>query len=241
MSNDINKDDIIDVEYTDLENIIYISSVQMAKKVGTTESTIRTWFEYYGDLFNAKKISGRKTYKETEVRFYNFIKDLTDKNMKREQIRDFINKYGFEFPDDGLMDIQQPMAYEALSSAITLDIKEELNNKLEEFTEKIIQQVTNKLNNHLESQTMINYELKAEIESSVSDVVSNIVESKLNQNKDAIVEELTGKIDEMEKSFTDLDNERISNLKKHMDERFKQNELSKQQKKKGLLSWFKRG
>lgn len=253
MTNNENKDNIIldnlkqnaiDTDFEEVESVLYLSAPQLAKKIGTTEATIRTWFDYYGDLIGAKRSNGNtgtKLYKETEVPSYAFIKDLVDnKNMKKDQVRQYISKHGFKYAeyDSGLVDTKDPLGFQALASALTVEVESKLN----QFAENLLSQINNQLNNHIKTQSVMNIELKAEIESSVGNIVSEVVADKLNQNKDNIVEDIKYHMDEKEKEYTELDNKRIEDLKHSMENRLKQHQLELQQSKsKGLFGWFKRG
>lgn len=255
---DINNQNIIDVDYDEVENVLYLSAPQLAKKIGTTEATIRSWAEVYGDLIGIEKINGRKTYKETQVTSFAFIKDLVDnKNMKKTQVRNYISKHGFKYAeyDSGLIDPKDPLGFEALASSLTVQVTHKLNI----FTQELMANVTNQLNEHLNKQYQSNIENKAEIEASVSDIldakllnlaenqeqlkefVAITIQNEVKENLNNQMTEFKSAIDTIEQTNTKYILEKEELMKQHMLE--KQNiqklieAIQSQQKSQ---SWLKR-
>ena len=217
---DINKETndkkVIDVEYNDIEieNVIYLSAPQMAKKVGTTEATIRTWADadVYGDLIEIEKINGRKTYKETQVPCFTFIKDLVEnKNMKKSQVRKYISKHGFKYAEynSGLVDPKDPLGFEALASTLTIEVKKELDEFKKDITNDILNQVDDRLKKYIMLQgEAINNVLDNTI-LKVDEVVSEKLENSLNNITEHINNNLNTKLNNI-KSEIATDSEKKS-------------------------------
>lgn len=216
---------IIDTEYDDVEDVIYLSAPQMAKKVGTTENTIRTWADenYYGDLIGIEKVNGRKTYKETQVSSFAFIKDLVEnKNMKKSQVRKYIEKHGFKYADynSGLVNPKDPLGFEALAAALSVGTKKELDNFKKEILDQLKQYmilqgeaVNNILDNTILKVDEVVTEKMEENSKEISDKLDKSTEKtiQLQQENQKQLNEVALTVDKIEKSNSEM-NDRIKEL-----------------------------
>ena len=224
---------IIDVDYDEVENVLYLSAPQLARKIGTTEATIRTWAEVYGDLIGIEKINGRKTYKETQVPYFTFIKELVDnKNMKKTQVRNYISKHGFKYAEynSGLVDTKDPLGFEALASALSIEV----SNKLNIFSKELISNVSNQLSEHLMIQQQMNIENRAEIESSVDEIMEskvNVILEKQQNKLDSALQDFKSYIDTKEQETKVRDTEMLDMLKHRMESTKLLQDIESQKKK----------
>lgn len=222
-----NNKDIVDVEYQEIEDGIYLTAPQVAQKINDADSRVRHWGDVFGDLIGIERVNGRKRYKESDVSKFAFIKDLLDnKNFTHEQARVYLSKHGFQYAEfkSDLIDPKDPLGFQALASALSVEV----DNKLKQFANELISNISNQLTEHLISQKQMNLETKAEIESAVDEIVSE----KLNQS----LQEFKSTLDTKEQEATKRDAEMIEYLKQHMEQRKKENELQLQQQKKGFFS-----
>lgn len=219
--------DIVDVEYQEIEDGIYLTAPQVAQKINDVDSRVRHWGDVFGDLIGIERTNGRKRYKESDVPKFAFIKDLLDnKKFTHEQARVYLSKHGFQYAEfkSDLIDPKDPLGFQALASALSVEV----DNKLKQFANELISNISNQLTEHLISQKQMNLETKAEIESAVDEIVSE----KLDQS----LQEFKTTLDTKEQEATKRDNEMIEYLKQHMEDRKKENELQLQQQKKGFFS-----
>lgn len=224
---DNNNKDIVDVEYQEIEDGIYLTAPQVAQKISDVDSRIRHWGDVFGDLIGIERVNGRKRYKESDVPKFAFIKDLLDnKNFTHEQARVYLSKHGFQYAEfkSDLIDPKDPLGFQALASALSVEV----DNKLKQFANELMLNISSQLTEHLISQKQMNMETKAEIEASVDEIVSE----KLTQS----LEEFKSHVDTKEQEVTKRDNEIIEFLRKNMEERRKETELQSQQQKKGFFS-----
>ncbi|QDY27219.1 MerR family transcriptional regulator [Clostridium botulinum] len=220
-----NKEDIIDVEFQDVKNEMYITAPQLAQKMNDTDTRVRYWADTFGDLIGIEKINGRKKYKESDVSKFLFIQDLVDnKKFTHEQIRTYISKHGFKYAeyDSGLINTKDPLGFQALASALSVEVED----KLKKFTQDITEKNTEQLAKFMQCIAQTNLETKAEIESSVERIVS--------EKLDKSVSEFKCYVDEKERQATSRDTEMIDMLKNNMEERKKQQEELEAEKKKSF-------
>ncbi|HCL4447295.1 TPA: MerR family transcriptional regulator [Clostridium botulinum] len=225
MKND--KKDVIDVEFQDIKNEIYITAPQLAKKINDTDKRVRYWAkaDVFGKQLKIEVVNDRKRYKESDIPNFAFIKDLLDnKKFTHEQVRNHISKHGFKYAeyDAGLINTKDPLGFQALASALSLEVED----KLEKFTQDITEKNAEQLIKFLEHIAQSNLETKAEIESSVERIVS--------EKLDKSVSEFKSYVDEKERQATSRDIEMIDMLKNNMEERKKQQEELEVEKKKSF-------
>lgn len=192
-------ENIVDVEFDDVQNVIYLSAPQLAKKIGTTEATIRTWADMYGDLIGIEKINGRKTYKETQVPCFAFIKDLVEsKNMKKTQVRNYISKHGFKYAEfnSGLVDPKDPLGFQALASALSVEVHKELDN----FKKDVITEVINQVDSRLKQYILLQGEAIDEVLDNTVLKVDEIVTERVNTELTNFKTDITEKISQSQES-----------------------------------------
>lgn len=154
-----------------------LNAVQIGKILQENPSTIRTWANLYEDYLYIKKINGRFVYTEASVNQFKFIKDLCrNKNMGHSQIREIISKQGFDYAkfDSGLVNLDDPLGFQALASAIALENK----NQLVEF-----------MNNFIKFQTENNKIVLEEMKREMCETIDEVVSSKLEEFKDEFIKE----------------------------------------------------
>jgi len=210
----------INVEYEDIENEIYISAPQLAQKINDTDIRVRSWAEsnVFGDLIGTEKVNGRKRYKESEIYKFAFVKELCDKNFTHKQIRIYISKNGFKYAeyDGGLVDTKDPLGFQALASALSLEV----SAKLHEFSKELLTSVANQLSEHLTIQQRMNIETKAELESAVDEIMNEkitIIEAKQKEQLQSQMEEFKSYIDNKEEEAKFRDVEQLDKLKQSME------------------------
>ncbi len=226
----------IDVNYVDIENEIYLTAPQLAQKINDTDIRVRHWGDSFGDIIGLEKVNGRKRYKESDVPKFAFIKDLLEnKNFTHEQARVYLSKHGFKYAeyDSGLVDTKDPLGFQVLAAALSVEV----DNKLNQFTERILFNISDQLNQYLISQQNINMEMKAEIESAVDETVSKQTEyiEQLEKKIESLSkqnEKIIDKIDSQEQKSSERDTELINRLKKSLDERQLQQEYKQQLQQK---------
>lgn len=229
-----NDENIVDIEFQEAENEIYITAPQLAQKINDTDIRVRHWADKFGDLIGIEKINGRKKYKESDIPSFAFIKDLIDsKNFSHEQVRNYIEKHGFKYAeyDSGLVNPKDPLGFQALASALSVEVDNKLSKFSDEFTKQFIEKISNTLVENLYNQQQMNIELKAEIEASVDNIISEKLQSLSLKVENSIENQLQMQIDEQERRFIERDIKNIELIKQHMDERKKENEIEKQNKK----------
>ena len=197
-----------DVSYTQIPNDdeCIVNAVQIAKRIGETPSTIRTWAGLYEEYLYIKKINGRFCYTEASVEQFQFIKELVkNKGMSHKQVEDIIKKQGFQYAkyDGGLISLEDPLGFQALASAIAIENKKQL----EEF-----------LFNFMQYQKQENDKLKKELMDEVSISIDEILEDKLREQKN----EIQGMFDVAEVNNRDRDLDMIDKLHYKLEEKRKE-------------------
>lgn len=190
-----------DVDYTELKKDIYYTAVQVSEILNEPVTTIRGWAkdDAFGDLLEIQKDNGRRKYTGRDIENLKFIKELIDKKYSYAQIREIISKRGFGFGEynSGLIDVSDPLGFEALAIKITqkqdeklalmqknilenlkefslhyLKIQEEkLNIALEEFNDEL----SFKLNNQEKSLEEMKDNICTSIDESVSEKLDNSI------------------------------------------------------------------
>lgn len=210
--------DFIDVDYQEVDNEIYLTAPQVAQRIKDTDIRVRFWADAFGDLIGIEKVNGRKRYKESDVDKFLFIKDLLDnKNFKHDQAKAYISKHGFKYAEfnSGLIDPKDPLGFQALASALTVEVNKQLNL----FGEEILKSVKQELEDSLLKQHQLNLETKAEIEASVDEIVTD----KLN-TLDSKFQEITNYLDTKEMDAKARDNEMIDILRRGQEQKSEQSE-----------------
>ena len=189
-----------------------VNAVQIARRLGEQPHTIRTWAEYYEDCLYIKKINGRLVYTEASVGQFEFVQKLRrEKGFSHAQIREHIDKHGFEYTkfDSGLVNNEDPLGFQALAVALSMENNKQLQLFLGEF---------------MQLQEESNQKLISNIKEEVAMTVQDIVEIELEKHYKAIEEEL---------KVTRETNEKMNSLVKTLDDK-------KTNIKQGLFSkWFK--
>lgn len=214
----------IDVDYVDIGNEIYLTAPQIAQKINDTDIRVRHWGDSFGDIIGLEKVNGRKRYKESDTPKFAFIKELLDnKKFTHEQAKSYLSKYGFKYAEynSGLVNTKDPLGFQALASALSVEV----SGKLSQFSEDMLSNISNQLSDYIKIQQNINMQMKAELESAVDEIVTeklepqqsqidNIIEEKLNEFKDQFLEEM-----KQELAVTKEDSKNIQHLKELMEQR----------------------
>lgn len=206
--------DFIDVNYIDIENTVFLTAPQIAKEIGDDEKRVRYWGDVYGDLCGVIKIDGRKKYTKATISAFKFVRELVDdKKFSRLQVREHIEKHGFEYANygSGLINPSDPLGFQALASALTI----EMNKRLDEFLENVSSQLQES-----------NKELVDSMQEQIAITVDEVISDKM--------EEYFNKVDNRELAKTNEMNEKLDNIRLMMGERKKESE--NEEKK----SWFKK-
>lgn len=195
-----------DVSYSSVPNDdeCILNAVQISKMVGEPASTIRLWADMYENFLCVKRINGRMVYTQKSVNEFKFIQMLIrDKKFKHEQVYEQLSKRGFEYSkyDGGLINLDDPLGFEALASQIMLKNGEQLKEFLMKF---------------VEYQENFKKEMKEDIKTEVAIAIDEHMDNKLD--------ELKSYIDQRELEYKQQDEERISMLKVHMEDTRKKNE-----------------
>jgi len=209
-----------DVSYSSVPNDdeCVLNAVQISKMVGEPASTVRLWADMYEKFLCVKRINGRMVYTQKSVNEFKFIQMLIrDKKFKHEQVYEQLSKRGFEYSkyDGGLINLDDPLGFEALASQLAIKNGEQLKEFLMRF---------------MEYQENFKKELKEELKNEVAVSVDEHLEDKLNEFKS----EMQIFIDQRELEYKKQDEERISMLKTHMEDTKKKNEVDNS--KKGIWS-----
>ncbi|WP_346938151.1 MerR family transcriptional regulator [uncultured Clostridium sp.] len=205
-----------DVSYSSVpdDDECVLNAVQISKMVGEPASTIRLWADMYENFLCVKRINGRMVYTQKSVNEFKFIQSLIrDKKFKHEQVNEQLSKRGFEYSkyDGGLINLEDPLGFEALASQLAIKTQEQLKEFLMKFAEY---------------QENFKKELKEDIKTEVAVAI--------DEHMDAKLDELKSYIDQRELEYRTQDQEKIDILRKAMEDTRKKNE--EDSSKKGFLS-----
>lgn len=195
-----------DVSYSSVpdDDECVLNAVQISKMVGEPASTIRLWADMYENFLCVKRINSRMVYTQKSVNEFKFIQMLIrDKKFKHEQIYEQLSKRGFEYSkyDGGLINLDDPLGFEALASQIMLKNQEQLKEFLMKF---------------VEYQEDFKKELKEDIRTEVAVAI--------DEHMDAKLDELKSYIDKRELEYKAQDQERMDMLRRSMEDTKKKNE-----------------
>lgn len=209
-----------DVNYSNIptDEECIINAVQIGKVIGEPPSTIRVWAERHQEFLYIKKINGRFSYTQASINQFKFIQTLIrDKKFTHELVHEQLSKRGFEYEkySSGLINLDDPLGFEALASQLAIKNGEQLKEFLMRF---------------MEYQENFKKELKEELKTEVAVSVDEHLEDKLNEFKS----EMQIFIDQRELEYKKQDEEKISMLKAHMEDTKKKNE--EDNSKKGIWS-----
>lgn len=198
-----------DVNYKSIpeDNECVINAVQLGKRIEEPPSTIRTWAETYQDHLYIKKVNGRFVYTEASVEQFLFIKDMCrNKRLQHKQILALVDKHGFKYGafDAGLVNPEDPLGYQALASALSVETQKQLSIFLNSF---------------MQYQHENNTRIIENIKNEVSITVDEVVTERLNEFKDDYIKQ-----QEEEKMATIKTMEMVSELNSRMEERKKEEE-----------------
>lgn len=115
-----------------------LNAVQLGKLIDEPATTIRSWADKHDKYLYIKKVNDRFVYTQASVEQFKFIKDLCrNKNFTHKQISDHIKQHGFKYSkyDSGLVDVKDPLGYQALASALALENQKQLKEFLKDFIE----------------------------------------------------------------------------------------------------------
>lgn len=236
-----------DVSYTELKDNIYYTAVQVAEILNEPVTTIRGWAkdEAFGDLLELKRDNGRRKYTKKDIDNLKFIKELIDKKYSYTQIREIISKRGFSFGEynGGLIDINDPLGFEALAIQITqkqdekLEImKNQILDNLKIFMELYAESQSQKLNFALDE---FNESLDSKLEKYESNSKKLLKDIDSNQKSRDL-----NLLNEFHNSLTENQNEFKDSLNE-IKETFKASYVTKEEieslkRKKTFLSWLTR-
>lgn len=195
-----------DVSYSSVpdDDECVLNAVQISKMVGEPASTIRLWADMYENFLCVKRINSRMVYTQKSVNEFKFIQMLIrDKKFKHEQVHEQLSKRGFEYSkyDGGLINLDDPLGFEALASQIMLKNQEQLKEFLMKF---------------VEYQEDFKKELKEDIRTEVAVAI--------DEHMDAKLDELKSYIDKRELEYKAQDQERMDMLRRSMEDTKKKNE-----------------
>lgn len=199
--------DAIDVQYTDTINIKYYTAVQVADEVNENVTTIRSWtqMDKFGDILDIQRVNGRRVFTKEDIIKIKFIKSLRDAGMSINQIKEYISKNGFEYAEynSGLVDPKDPLGFQALASALSIEV----DSKLQQFMDAVTQSI-------VEANEQVLKEAKKDIIESVSDVVDDRLEVMSNTIKEdnSVIQEKIS--EEINKKLDDSINEIKEEIKK---------------------------
>jgi len=212
------------------DNECILNAVQLGKLIDEPATTIRSWADKHDKYLYIKKVNDRFVYTQASIEQFKFIKDLCrNKNFTHKQITDHIKQHGFEYSkyDSGLVDIKDPLGYQALASALALENQKQLKQFLTDFVqyqeeshEKLIESV----------KTEVEQTVQEQLEESMSGIQKEL-ELQREENK-----KLSNQIDDMHREIAvtnDLNN-RINHALENMEQRKK--EFEEKQEPKSIFS-----
>lgn len=202
MDNNYNNDKFTDVEFTELEDDIYYTAVQVAEIIKVDINTLRSWAkpDTFEKELDIKRVNGRRVYTKQDIENLKFIKELRDKNYQIKLIKEWIAKRGFQYAeyDGGLIDTKDPMGFNALAESIMLKNKEQLKLFIEEFMKgnielmnglnKKIDSITDKVNS-IEGYTRDTEEATLDIKNDINNHIK--ITENINKSLEKTNEELT--------------------------------------------------
>jgi hypothetical protein len=126
-------DNIIDVDFLDIEKEVFLTAPDVAREVPTDEKRVRYWGDTFGDIkeCGVYKIDGRKKYTKQTIRAFKLIQKLIDeKQFSHMQVRDYITKNGFEYmTDPNTKDLSKDLiGYNGLSSELGVEVEQKLSS-----------------------------------------------------------------------------------------------------------------
>lgn len=248
---------VIDVEYASINsdnesimNDVYVTMPYIAQKIGVSSSRVYHWSDEFGDIIDKlnnnesnNSNGNRKRYRESNVKTFALIKDLIDtQHFSHEQVRTYLIKQGEEYSeyDSGLINPKDPLGFQALASALTIEVKEQLNMFSLQLTNEITTQVKELLNQQNDKYMQINTEMQGSVDDIISEKVNEISETIAQSVKDMnnSVSQVNNSIQTLHKNNKNRDIILVNKLKQSMENTQQEylNELKLQSHKKSLFS-----
>ncbi|NFT08132.1 MerR family transcriptional regulator [Clostridium botulinum] len=187
-----------------------LNAVQLSKLIDEPDTTVRSWADKHQQFLYIKKINNRFVYTQASVNQFKFIKDLCrNKNFTHKQISEHIKQHGFKYQsyDSGLVNPEDPLGFQALSSALALENKKQLQEFLSSFIE-YHQQENNKLVESIKSEISLTVQDQMEISMST-------IKSQLQLQKEDNIK-LNRQLEEMKKELV-LTKESNEKLEKNIE------------------------
>ncbi|MBZ9693399.1 MerR family transcriptional regulator [Clostridium sp. M14] len=196
-----------DVSYSHVpeDSECVLNAVQLSKLIDEPDTTVRNWADKHQQYLYIKKINNRFVYTQASVDQFKFIKDLCrNKNFTHKQIAEHIKQHGFKYQsyDSGLVNPEDPLGFQALSSALALENKKQLQEFISSFIE-YQQQENNRLVESIKSEVSLT--TQETVENSMSSI-----EIKLQEQQQSNIK-LTEQLEEMKKelALTKESNEKL--------------------------------
>ncbi|OSA95774.1 UNVERIFIED_ORG: hypothetical protein B2H93_04955 [Clostridium botulinum] len=174
-----------DVSYSHVpeDSECILNAVQLSKLIDEPDTTVRNWADKHQQYLYIKKINNRFVYTQASVDQFKFIKDLCrNKNFTHKQIAEHIKQHGFKYQsyDSGLVNPEDPLGFQALSSALAL----ENNKQLQEFLGAFIKFQKEENNKFIQSiKTEVSLTVQDQLEDSMTTIESQLEQQKEDNKK----------------------------------------------------------
>ena len=187
--------EFIDVNYIETDEVEttlpkYFTTGQVATILGVTDSTLRFWCRKFSPKLNIKKIGSHRRFTKENIKDLQYIKKLLKEDgLMISQAKEVFNK-----DENAIMEQVnegEPLAIQALATAIGLEVEECLN----EFKQELIEQQQEELKN-------IKSEISKTIQEENKKIFNAIDEKELEaKNRDIeMIDKLKYSMEEIKKS-----------------------------------------
>lgn len=204
----------IEANYEEIQNHningkpLYFTTKQTAEIVDVEPSTIRYWSKRFKDLLNIEVSNRNKQYKESDIEKLRFIKKLTKEDgFTLTQVEEYANTKGFDIKDvqNAVMDRQDPLAIQAFTAAMML----EMDKKLDNFSEQLMSKIDNKL----EQYAILQHEENEKMREITMSILDGIISDRL----DISLKEFTNILQDKQDKNTAQYNKLIDLLEKNLE------------------------
>lgn len=228
-NHNIQKDGIIDVNFTDIDEeleryseYVHFKTGDVAKLLNEKDSTIRYWCEEFKDILNIEREGNNRKFTEENIKILRNIQYiLREKNWKINQVKEYYKNKDVSIVKQKVEKEHDPMAIQALATALTIEI----GSQLEEFKTQLVQQITNEVKENLFNQNEIQQQNQAELKDYIAITINEKLDTQLNDLKSSILTQQ----EQQEQQAKQRDEQVLTSLRQHMEERKQQYEESKQQ------------
>lgn len=210
----MNNKTFIEANYEEVSNHningkpLYFNTTQVAEIIKEEPSTVRYWSKRFKDLLNIEVSNRNKQYKESDIEKLKFIKKLTrEDGFTLTQVEEYANTKGFDIKDvqNAVMDRQDPLAIQAFTAAMML----EMDKKLDNFSEQLMSKIDNKL----EQYAILQHEENEKMREITMSILDGIISDRL----DISLKEFTNILQDKQDKNTAQYNKLIDLLEKNLE------------------------